>query len=576
MMRYLFSIIAACFWLTNLWGQKDPYSIPESVFLQAGLNTSFVAKFALFVGILLAGTIVISKILKATLRIPTIAGQIIGGIILGPSLINIAQFPIFTHPFIVADTVSQKLYTLVPSNLYVFFVLLLSAALTVSYLLWLAGYETNLKDLMKVGVTALAAGILGAIAPIGIIGGFLYYFLPQSYSLVSAIGVGLIFAATSVSIPVAMLVSSNKMHLKSSQATLGAAIIDDIVAVIFVSFFTMSVQSGVFGKVEGLSQHALQHAHNASLSSALLYMVLSSIVIVAFGFFFIPLALDYLREHKLTHLMAPVACTTMLFYFAFVELVGGLAGITGAYFAGLFHRTGDKQHTAERVFAPFVGDILLPLFLGSIGLQVDVSVLTYGQWQLAGIILILAIISKLLGCYLATQMSNSVGRRKGNDWKLIEIYLFGASMVARGEVGLVIATILRGASLITPESYVLCVVVIILTTIATPIMLSFGFSYADTLEQEKSYKLNIGKFKVVGTDHMFDIIARMLEKDKSLNTTVAISEGRQIIDLQGHKVTIFLIPTKGIIFEGNQAKIQSIVTDLKETLQLEIEDIKES
>ncbi|MFT6765158.1 MAG: Kef-type K+ transport system membrane component KefB [Alteromonas naphthalenivorans] len=576
MIGYIFSILMASCWTTTLWGQKHPYSIPQSVFLQAGLNTSFVAKFALFIGILLAGTIIVGKLLKYTLRIPIIAGEILGGIVLGPSLINIAQLPIFAHPFVVADTVSQKLYTLIPSDLYVFFVLLLSAALTVSYLLWLAGYETNLKDLIKVGATAVAAGTLGAFIPIGLIGGFLYYFLPHTYGLVSAIGIGLIFAATSVSIPVAMLVSSNKMHLKSSQATLGAAIIDDIVAVVMVSVFMMSVQTGVFGKVPGLSHHVLQSMHSASLMHSLIYMALCSLVILAFGFFFIPLALDQIRIRKLNHLMAPAACIIMLFYFAFVELVGGLAGITGAYFAGLFHRTGDKEHTAERVAAPFVNGILLPLFLGSIGLQIDISVLSMQEWKLVGILLVLAIISKLFACYVATQMSNLSGRRRENDWKPIEIYLFGSSMVARGEVGLVIATILRGASLLTPQSYVLCVVVIVLTTIATPIMLSIGFAYADQEDQKKHYKLNIGRFKAMGTEGMFDIIARVLEKEKKLNTTVTISEGRQIIDLEEHKITIFLLPSKGIIFEGDQAKIQELVAEIKHDLRLEIEHIKES
>jgi Kef-type K+ transport system membrane component KefB len=576
MLGYFFTVIVTSCWTTSLWGQKNPYTIPESVFLQAGLNTSFVAKFALFIGILLTGTILISKLLKATLRIPVIAGQIVGGIILGPSLINIARIPIFTDPFIVADTVSQKLYTLIPADLYVFFVLLLSAALTVSYLLWLAGYETNLKDLIKVGTTAVVAGTLGALIPIGLIGGFLYCFLPQTYGLVSALGVGLIFAATSVSIPVAMLVSSNKMHLKSSQATLGAAIIDDIVAVILVSVFMMSVQTGVFGKVPGLSHHALQGMHSASLGHSLMYMVLCSIIIISFGFFFIPLVLDQLRKYKMNHLMAPAACAIMLFYFAFVELVGGLAGITGAYFAGLFHRTGDQEHIAERVAAPFVNGILLPLFLGSIGLQINISVLSMQEWQLAGMLLVLAIISKLFACYVATQLSNVSGRRKKNDWKPIEIYLFGSSMVARGEVGLVIATILRGASLLTPQSYVLCVVVIVLTTIATPIMLAIGFAYADQEDKQKHYKLNIGKFKAIGTESMFDIIARVLEKEKKLNTTVTISEGRQIIDLEEHKITIFLLPSKGIIFEGDQAKIQELVAEIKGDLQREIKLIKES
>lgn len=373
-----------------------------------------------------------------------------------------------------------------------------------------------------------------------------------------------------------MLVSSNKMHLKSSQATLGAAIVDDIVAVILVSLFMMGVQTGIFGPTGGVSSRALQQMHHTGLWHSLIYMVLCSIVILAFGFFFIPLVLDQLRVRKWLDLMAPVACATMLFYFAFVELVGGLAGITGAYFAGLFHRTGDKQHSAERVAAPFVNSILLPLFLGSIGLQVDVSVLAYKEWQLVGILLILAIVSKLLGCYLATKFSNLSGRRKKANWRLIEIYLFGSSMVARGEVGLVIATILRGALLITSQSYVLCVVVIILTTIATPIMLSIGFAYMEKEGETLYYKLNIGKFKVIGIAQMFDILTRMLEANKSLNTTVNMSEGRQIINLEGHHVKILLSPTRGIIFEGDQAKIKEIVAELKRVLQTEMESIKES
>jgi Kef-type K+ transport system membrane component KefB len=574
MISYLFSCIFGAMVVSPLCAaQKYPYMIPESIFVQASLNTSFVAQFALFLGVLLFGTIAVGQILKITVRMPIIAGQIIGGIVLGPSLLNIANFPAFSHPFVSVDEVSQKLYTLIPSNLYVFFVLLLSAALTVSYLLWLAGYETNLNDLMKVGITALAAGVLGALVPIGFIAGFLYYFFPSVYSSATAVGIGLVFAATSVSIPVAMLVSSNKMHLKSSQATLGAAIVDDIVAVILVSIFMMSVQTGVFGPIKGLSHHALQSAHHASLWHSLAYMVLSSVIILAFGFFFIPLVLDQLRVRKWFHLMAPAACIFMFFYFAFAELVGGLAGITGAYFAGLFHRTGDKQHIAEKTAAPFVNSILLPLFLGSIGLQVNLNVLTLWEWKIAFAILILAIFSKLIGCYFATWFSNISGRRKKNSWQLIEIYLFGSSMVARGEVGLVIATILRGANLIDKSSYVLCVVVIILTTIATPIMLSAGFSYLDKDDKKKYYKLNIGKFKVIGTEQMFTIIARILEKNKSLNTTVHFSEGRQIIDLEGQHVKILLSPNKGIIFEGNQGKIKDIVTDLRQAIQLELEKI---
>ena len=575
MISYFFWVVLTSFWGSSLFAQKFPYSIPESVFLQAGLNTTFVAKFALFIAVLLMGTVFFGKLFKLLFRMPVIAGQIVGGIILGPSLCNIAKIPVFSQPLIIVDSLSKKLYTLIPSDLYVFFILLLSAAITVSYLLWLAGYETDLKDLMKVGMTALTAGLFGAFVPIVFIGGALLYIFPGLYSNVGAVGIGLIFAATSVSIPVAMLVSSNKMHLKSSQATLGAAIVDDIVAVILLSLFMMSVQTGIFGKVKGVSHHALQTMHHAGLWHSLSYMVLCSVVIIAFGFFFIPLLLDQLRVRRWTHLLAPIACGIMLFYFAFAELVGGLAGITGAYFAGLFHRTGDKNHAAERASAPFVNSILLPLFLGSIGLQVNVGVLTWQEWQIVGILLVLAIVSKLVGCYLATELSNFSGRRRKSKWKPIEIYLFGSSMVARGEVGLVIATILRGASIISSEHYVLCVVVIILTTIATPIMLSIGFAHMKKDDKTLHYKLNIGRFKAMGIHHMFGIITRILESNKSLNTTVNISEGRQIISLEGHHVKILLSPTQGIIFEGDQAKIKEIITDLKQAVQLDIEKIRE-
>ena len=74
----------------------------------------------------------------------------------------------------------------------------------------LQGTPTNIKDLMKVGVTAVTAGILGAVLPIICIGGCLYFVFPSFYSVVSACGIGLVFAATSVSIPVAMLVNMQK------------------------------------------------------------------------------------------------------------------------------------------------------------------------------------------------------------------------------------------------------------------------------------------------------------------------------------------------------------------------------
>lgn len=568
-MKRLWSVgLASMAWSLNIFGQKFPYLLPKSILVQSGLDTTFVAKCALFVAVLLLGTLIIGKILKIVLRLPVIAGQIIGGIVLGPSLIDIASHPVFTEPLTFTDEVTQKLFSVIPSDLFVFFVLMLSSAFTVAYLLWLAGYETNIRDLLKVGATAVGAGFFGAVIPILMTVGGMKWIYPTEFSLVTMIGIGIVFAATSVSIPVAMLVSLNKMHLKSSQATLGAAIVDDILAVILLSLFMMASQSGLLGPCKVLAT-----GHHCSISRALLFMVVCAIVILGFGFLFIPRVMQKLRDWKLTHLMAPVATATMLLYFSFSELVGGLAGITGAYFAGVFQRFADTKKTAEKVCAPFVNGILLPLFLGSIGLQVDLTILTREQWVLVAILLVLSIISKLVGCGIATGVSNFSQRRKKNKWSLLETYLFGSSMVARGEVGLVVATILRGSQVITADIYVLCVVVIVLTTIAAPMMLSLGFQYLEAQQDDKTFKFDMGKFTVIGTQQMFNIIEGRLTKYKNIATTVSFSEGRKIIDLEKDHVKVVYAPGKGIYFEGDRAKIMEIISEVKHEALNELEKI---
>lgn len=553
------------------------HTVPGDFLLHAGLNTAFVASFALFLAVVLIGTSCIAKLLEYLCHIPFIAGSIIGGIILGPSGLHIAGYALFSEPFVWIDTHTHVMYKLIPSDMYVFFIVLLSAALTVSYLLWLAGYETNIKDLMKVGVTAVAAGVLGALLPIVCIGSFLYYFFPATYTLISASGIGLVFAATSVSIPVAMLVSMQKMHLKSSQATLGAAIVDDIVAVVLVSLFMMMVQMGVLGDIPGMPDHALETAHHSGgLGAALGLMVLCAVVMVAVGIFVMPTLLAVVGRPSTGHFMALAATSAMLLYFAFAEMVGGLAGITGAYFAGLFHRAGDKQHKAEKTIAPFINSILLPLFLGSIGLQLNICVLSCTEWILACVLLVFAIISKLAACYIATKMSAFLEKRTHSSWTLLEIYLFGSSMVARGEVGLVIATLFKGAHIITAQSYVLCVVVIVLTTIATPVLLSCGFSLEKQSQESVSdaeYECVVRSSHALTIDMLFQSILYVIEKKNGIATARSISKGRTIIDLEGKRTRVILDPQKGVIFEGKQAYIESVIMQVKQELQNEINHI---
>ena len=548
------------------------YTIPEGFLLHNGLPTHFVAKFALFVAFLLLWTLVWGRLLKVTLRCPVIAGQIIGGILLGPSLLNILSWPIFQEPLQLVDAQTGEFYGLAASDLYLFFVILCSSSLTVSYLLWIAGHETDVRDIFKVGVTAVTAGLLGAVLPI-VLTGYVAYSYVQDFSLIPSIGLGLIFSATSVSIPVTMLVAQRKMHLKASKATLGAAIIDDIFSIILLSIFFIMLQSGTFGTFDGL----MTIGHNTTIAEAVVYMLVSFAVIFFTGYFVIPPILRWLKVHHSSFLMASFANGAMLLYFAFAELVGGLAGITGAFFAGLFHRMGDHRHQAEKVITPFVRSLLLPLFLGSIGLQLDLTLLDWPAIASVVLLLVVAILSKMLACVIATALSNVSGRRKSHQWTLIETYLFGSSMVARGEVGLVVATILRGSGVISQDQYVIAVVVIVLTTIAAPLMLAVGFYRLNLcpLKEDEGYALQIGPFKVIGTTQMFHIIVGRIEASGAYKTSVNMSEGCKIVNLEGENVKILYSPEEGITFRGNRQKIEDILHMVKSSVLEEVDHLPE-
>lgn len=557
--------------VADMLGQNSPYLLPQNVLFQAGLDTQFVAKGALFLAALLCGTILIGRVLRRLFGFPVISGQIISGIILGPTGIDLANLGYFTQAITLTDQLSQKVYALVPADLFVFFIVLLSSVLTVSYLLWLAGYETNVKDLLKVGVTAVSAGFLGGILPIVLIGSALWFLYSGFFSFVTVVGVGLVFAATSVSIPVALLVSSQKMHLKSSQATLGAAIVDDILAVIMVSLFMLLVQSGALGHCINPAVHG-----KCSIGVSVVYMLFAALMLAMVGYYALVPLMKKMHEWKLGHVLAPLATIIMLGYFAFSELFGGLAGVTGAYFAGLFQRSADPHRVAEKAVSPFVNSILLPLFLGSIGLQINLKLLNFSHWLLVLLLLVLAAVSKMASCWVATMISNYAARRTSNKWTRLETYLFGASMITRGEVGLIIATLLRGADIITADLYIVCVVTIVMTTIIAPLLLTFGFNlYNAQLQEQKegAYSYTLGAFTTIGIDQMFQMIAFILEKDAELNTTVRFSEGRKIIDIENDRVKVIFTPQKEILFEGDKRKIMALVSKIKHEIMHELEQI---
>jgi Kef-type K+ transport system membrane component KefB len=285
----------------------------------------------------------------------------------------------------------------------------------------------------------------------------------------------------------------------------------------------------------------------------------------AIGSTLVPVLIRALKKYHSAYLIPLVATLVMIAYFAFAELVGGLAGITGAYFAGLFHRMGDEDHTAQKVIAPFVNAILLPLFLASIGLQINIALLSLNDWIIVTLILVLAIVSKMVGCWIATAMGN-IGASAASRWSSVETYLFGSSMVARGEVGLVVSTILYGSRMLDERTYSIAVVAIVLTTVIAPIMLTIGFGRLECAPEpdQGSYRKVIGKLSVIDSDTLFELIKDYVTHSALHVMSVHLSDGIEVISLDEDDTKIMRCPDEGVVFEGNRKTIEGIVKGIKE------------
>ena len=143
-------MIGYLFFITCLLAGTSVLGIDIPVVLSSSaLDAEFIAQFALFVGTLLLGTLAVGKILYRLLNLPLIAGQIVGGVVLGPSILKIQNWGIFAHKLMLTD-LSNLTYSFVSSDLFAFIILVISSSITVGYLLWLAGHETDIVDCVRI------------------------------------------------------------------------------------------------------------------------------------------------------------------------------------------------------------------------------------------------------------------------------------------------------------------------------------------------------------------------------------------------------------------------------------------
>jgi len=347
---------------------------------------------------------------------PTVVGEILGGVIAGPAVLGVYEVNAETELF---------------------------AEIGVVLLLFQVGLETRLHDLLRVGRTALAVGILGVILPFA--GGFVAAELAGG-DLALAIFLAAALTATSVGITSNVLRDLGALTTQGGRIILGAAVIDDVLAIMILSVAT-GVAAGSFRVV--------------SLVSLLVVAILFIAVVVIGGTRILARRRSLLTDPEFAETPFLPGMIIMLGLAALASLIG-LAAIIGAFLAGMVVGESSERHALEAEVAP-VAAFFTPFFFGFIGAQVDLAGLANAQalLLLAGIT-VLAVGSKFVGAF--------VGALGQGRWRAT---LVGWGMVPRGEVGVVVAGLGLSAGAIEPEIYSVVVGMAIITTLIVPPLLPF-------------------------------------------------------------------------------------------------------
>ncbi len=368
--------------------------------------------------------------LATRLHQPAVVGELLAGLVLGPSGINLFHLAPFAGGH-VEDIIHEL------------------AQVGVIFLMFVAGLEVNLDDMAKSGKVALLAGNLGVLVPI-VVGTLLA--LAFGKELLPAIFVGLILTATSVSISAQTLIELGVLKSKEGLALLGAAVVDDVVAILALSIFL-----AVTGETDA--------------SRPIWLIVVLMVVFFAVSSWigaqlFAPLAQRVQKLPISSGLIAFVIVIVLLYAWS-AEFVGGIAAITGAFIAGVFFARTNFAHQIEEGMHNLTYAFFVPIFLVSIGLRANLwDMNTSGLIYLVALILV-AILSKIIG--------SAGGARLGGFDNLASLRV-GLGMVSRGEVGLIITTIGLEAGLVTSADYAQVVIMVLITTLITPLLLRWGFS----------------------------------------------------------------------------------------------------
>lgn len=357
--------------------------------------------------------------LSVRLGQPAVLGKLLVGVILGPAVLGWIENTTFIEQ---------------------------TAEIGVLLLMFIAGLETDLDQLKSNWKSALAVAVGGIILPfIGGYGAAAAFGFTHSHALFFAV----LFCATSVSISVQVLKEMNKLSSREGTTILGAAVIDDVLVVILLAFIMSMLGQG----------------SDVSLGMLVGKKVLFFVITIAASIFVVPPMMKWLSKLKVTEAVITMALVICFGFAYFAEMLQ-MAGIIGAFAAGIALSQTPFRHDIEHKIEPIAYAVFVPVFFVSIGLNVSFEGIG-SQIGLLVVITIVAIVTKLLGGFAGARLT---GFDNKSSW------VIGSGMVSRGEVALIIAATGLQGGLLLQEYFTAVVIMVIITTLATPPLLKILFS----------------------------------------------------------------------------------------------------
>lgn len=399
-----------------------------SAFLAVGEDT-----ILLELMIALALVVAVAKLiggLSVRLGQPAVLGELLAGLLLGPTILDL-----FSRPLVGGEAVSEVIHLL--------------GQLGVIMLMFAAGLEIELSDMRAAGKPAVFSGIMGVILPTALGYGLGLAF---GFPRIDSLFIGITLSATSVSISAQTLLELGRLRTKEGIALLGAAVIDDVLVIILLSTAVALFAGG--GSLAGL---LIQLARMAGVLA-----IVGLVSVVA-----LPRLIEAATRVRASEALLAFTLSAVFFLAWATEFLGGMAAITGAFLAGLGLSSSHLREELEERLHRLAYGLFVPLFLVDIGLQANLRSLPAGALAFAVTLIAVAIASKLLG--------SGAGAWAGG-FSLRRSFRMGIGMISRGEVGLIVAGVGASEGLLPPDLFSLIVLMVLVTTLVTPLLLRWSFS----------------------------------------------------------------------------------------------------